>query len=167
MPFRMPFAGDSEVWSADSILSHVSGALLPMFDTAEATVLRQLCKEFKDAVSEFQWEDKTTMIRGSVAAWRACFPRAKCGFLNPRHFVVPIDLCSTCGSHLHGHFCCAVLTGDSVVVVMCSTCPMCSRRRVKLGSKVWMTAFQTLFDLNMPGCLRAKGFNRDTGRKNP
>ena len=73
----MPFAGEGEFFSPDSVLSHCYGALLPMFDTAEATVLRQLCKEFKDTVAEFPWEDEKTVIRGSVAAWRACFPRAR------------------------------------------------------------------------------------------
>ena len=77
LPFRMPFAGESEPWSPDSVLSHCSGALLPMFDTAEATVLRLLCKEFKETVAQFPWEDDKTVIRGSVAAWKACFPKAR------------------------------------------------------------------------------------------
>ena len=77
MPFRMPFAGEGEFFSPDSVLSHCYGALLPMFDTAEATVLRQLCREFKTAVAEFPWEDEKTVIKGSVASWRACFPRAR------------------------------------------------------------------------------------------
>jgi hypothetical protein len=47
MSFRMPFAGESDVPSPDSVLSHCYGALLPMFDTVEALVLRQVCKEFK------------------------------------------------------------------------------------------------------------------------
>jgi hypothetical protein len=77
MPFRMPFAGEGEFFSPDSVLSHCYGALLPMFDTAEATVLRQLCREFKTTVADFPWEDEETIIQGSVAAWRACFPRAR------------------------------------------------------------------------------------------
>ena len=76
-PFRMPFAGESEIPSPDSVLSHCYGALLPMFTTAEATVLRLLCKEFKTTVAEFPWYDSETIIRGSVASWRACFPRSK------------------------------------------------------------------------------------------
>ena len=48
-----------------------------MFTTMEATTLRQLCKEFKNTVAEFPWEDAKTLIRGSVASWRACFPRAR------------------------------------------------------------------------------------------
>ena len=77
LPFRMPFAGESEVWSPDSVLSHCYGALLPMFDTAEALVLRQLCREFKTTVADIPWEDDETEIKGSVASWRACFPRAR------------------------------------------------------------------------------------------
>jgi len=77
MPFRMPFAGEGEFFSPDSVLAHCYGALLPMFDTAEATMLRQLCREFKETVAEFPWEDEETVIMGSVTAWRACFPRAR------------------------------------------------------------------------------------------
>ena len=77
MPFRIPFAGEGELFTPDSVLSHCYGALLPMFTTKEATVLRQLCREFKEAVAGFPWEDGKTVIRGSVAAWRACFPRAR------------------------------------------------------------------------------------------
>ncbi len=73
----MPFAGDSDPWSPDSVLSHCYGALLPMFTTKEATVLRKLCREFKSTVADFPWEDERTVIKGSVAAWRACFPRAR------------------------------------------------------------------------------------------
>ena len=87
LPFRMPFAGESEVWSPDSVLSHCKGALLPMFTTEEATVLRQLCREFKETVAEFPWEDEKTVIKGSVASWRACFPRARCANVTKGYWV--------------------------------------------------------------------------------
>ena len=77
MPFRIPFAGEGEFFTPDSVLSHCYGALLPMFDTQEATTLRLLCREFKEAVADFPWEDEKTVILGDVAAWRACFPRAR------------------------------------------------------------------------------------------
>jgi hypothetical protein len=77
MPFRIPFAGEGEFFTPDSVLSHCYGALLPMLTTKEATTLRQLCREFKSTVADFPWEDEETIIMGSVAAWRACFPRAK------------------------------------------------------------------------------------------
>jgi hypothetical protein len=77
MLFRIPFAGEGEFFTPDSVLSHCYGALLPLFTTKEATTLRQLCREVKSTVAEFPWEDEKTVIRGSVAAWRACFPRAR------------------------------------------------------------------------------------------
>jgi hypothetical protein len=77
MSFRIPFAGEGEFFTPDSVLSHCYGALLPMFTTKEATTLRQLCREFKSTVADFPWEDKETVILGSVAAWRACFSRAR------------------------------------------------------------------------------------------
>ena len=53
MPFRMPFAGESDTPSPDSVLSHCYGALLPMFTTEEANTLRLLCREFKETVAQF------------------------------------------------------------------------------------------------------------------
>ena len=29
-------------------------------------------------MSEHPWEDRDTVIQGSITAWRACFPRALC-----------------------------------------------------------------------------------------
>ena len=86
MPFRIPFAGDGEVFTPDSVLSHCYGALLPMFTTKEATTLRQLCREFKSTVADFPWEYEKTVIRGSVAAWRACFPRARWANVTQAHW---------------------------------------------------------------------------------
>jgi len=57
-----------------------------MFTTKEATTLRKLCREFKSTVAEFPWEDERTVILGSVAAWRACFPRARWANLNEAHW---------------------------------------------------------------------------------
>ncbi len=78
MPFRMPFAGESDIWSPDSVLSHCYGALLPMFTTKEATILRRLCREVKSTVADFPWEDERTVVARNVAAWRVCFPMARC-----------------------------------------------------------------------------------------
>ena len=41
-------------------------------------MLRLVCREFVEAVRQQQWEDRDTVIMGSIAAWRACFPRARC-----------------------------------------------------------------------------------------
>jgi len=78
-----PLAGNPIDWhlgdfvSPDSILSHAKGAFLPFFTTKDAIVLRQLCREFKDAVTEHKWRDEETKIKSRVGSWRACFPAAE------------------------------------------------------------------------------------------
>ena len=59
-----------------TIVSIVGVVLFPFFDTREACSLRLVCRELKQAVADFPWEDMGTVIRGSIALWRACFPRA-------------------------------------------------------------------------------------------
>ena len=73
-----------------SLLSIVSGALLPFFSTLDACTLRLLCKEFKAAVTDYQWADVRTRIRGSVSQWRACFPRAKAASIYGRGYTSPV-----------------------------------------------------------------------------
>ena len=70
----MPLAGGGQ----ETLLSEVGFVLLPLFTTAEACALRLVCREFLAAVAEHPWEDRRTVIQGSLAAWRACFPRARC-----------------------------------------------------------------------------------------
>ena len=71
---RVPLAGGGQ----ETLLSEVGFALLPLFTTAEACALRLVCREFLAAVTEHPWEDRGTVIQGSIAAWRACFPHARC-----------------------------------------------------------------------------------------
>ena len=72
---RIPLAGGGQ----ETLLSEVGAQyLLPLFTTAEACALRLVCREFLAAVTEQPWEDTQTVIQGSIAAWRACFPRARC-----------------------------------------------------------------------------------------
>jgi hypothetical protein len=86
----MQLAGGEEA----TILSIVGAVLLPMFSTREACTLRLLCREFTQAVREYQWEDKDTLIKGEIRLWRACFPRARaanvCSYLGPRYRRVPV-----------------------------------------------------------------------------
>ena len=70
----VPLAGGGQ----ETLLSEVGFVLLPLFSTAEACALRLVCREFLAAVSEHPWEDRDTVIQGSIAAWRACFPHACC-----------------------------------------------------------------------------------------
>ena len=70
----VPLAGGGQ----ETLLSEVgSQYLLPLFSTAEACALRLVCREFLAAMSEQPWEDGETVIKGSIAAWRTCFPRAR------------------------------------------------------------------------------------------
>jgi len=79
----IPLAGNPTDWqhgdfvSPDSILSHSKGALLPFFTTKDAIVLRALCREFKEAVTEHKWRDEDTIIKSRVGSWRVCFPAAE------------------------------------------------------------------------------------------
>ena len=70
----VPLAGGGQ----ETLLSEVGFVLLPLFSTAEACALRLVCREFLAAVTEHPWEDEKTNIKGSIGAWRACFPRALC-----------------------------------------------------------------------------------------
>jgi hypothetical protein len=75
---KVPLAGcDAAGRPTETLLSEVGAVLLGMFSTAEACALRLICREFLEAVRAHQWCDSATVIHGSIAAWRACFPRAR------------------------------------------------------------------------------------------
>jgi hypothetical protein len=76
---KVPLAGaDAAGNPTETLLSEVGLVLLRFFNTREACTLRLVCREFVEAVRVQQWEDRDTVITGSVAAWRACFSRARC-----------------------------------------------------------------------------------------
>jgi hypothetical protein len=76
---KVPLAGSDAAGNpTETLLSEVGSVLLSMFTMAEARALRLVCREFVEAVREYQWEDRHTLITGSIAAWRASFPRARC-----------------------------------------------------------------------------------------
>ena len=70
----VPLAGGGQ----ETLLSEVGFVLLPLFTTRDACALRLVCREFLAAVSEHPWEDRGTVIKGGIAAWRDCFPHARC-----------------------------------------------------------------------------------------
>ncbi len=83
---KVPLAGcDAAGNPTETLLSEVGLVLLKMFDTREACMLRLVCREFVKAVGQQQWEDRETVIKGSIAAWRACFPRARCANVATRY----------------------------------------------------------------------------------
>ena len=71
---RIPLAGGTQ----ETLLSEVGPVLLRFVSTADACALRLVCREFLAAVTEHPWEDRDTVIMGSIGAWRACSPRARC-----------------------------------------------------------------------------------------
>ena len=74
----LPLAGgDAAGQPTETLLSVVGLVLLQFFDTREACMLRLVCREFQEAVAAHPWEDRETVILGSIGAWRACFPRAR------------------------------------------------------------------------------------------
>ena len=70
----MALAGDE----GRTLLAECPGALLQFFDTPGACALRLVCHEFQAAVAAHPWEDRKSVILGSIGGWRACFPRARC-----------------------------------------------------------------------------------------
>ena len=61
-----------------TLLAECPGALLQFFSTRRACALRLVCREALAAVAAHPWEDRETVIQGSIGGWRACFPRARC-----------------------------------------------------------------------------------------
>ncbi len=61
-----------------TLLVECPGALLQFFSTRRACALRLVCRELQAAVAAHPWEDRGTVILGSIGGWRACFQRARC-----------------------------------------------------------------------------------------
>jgi hypothetical protein len=70
----MALAGDE----GRTLLAECPGALLQFFDTPGACTLRLVRRELQAAVAAHTWEDRATVILGSIGGWRACFPWARC-----------------------------------------------------------------------------------------
>jgi hypothetical protein len=76
----MTLAGDQ----GRTLLAECPGALLQFFDTPGACALRLVCREFQAAVAAHPWEDRESVILGSIGEWRACFSRARCANVRMR-----------------------------------------------------------------------------------
>ena len=85
---RMTLAGSK----GRTLLAECPGALLHFFYTSAACALRLVCREFQAAVAAYPWEDRETVILGSIGGWRACFPRARCANVrNYSRFAPVVD----------------------------------------------------------------------------
>ena len=83
---RMSLAGGR----GHTLLAECPGALLQYFDTRQACALRLVCREFQAAVAAYPWEDRETVIQGSIGAWHVCFPRARCASVNKWRRRAPV-----------------------------------------------------------------------------
>jgi hypothetical protein len=79
---RVPLAGGTQ----ETLLSEVGPVLLRFVSTRDACALRLVCREFLAAVTEHPWDDRRTVIPGSIGAWRTCFPRARCANVQEWNF---------------------------------------------------------------------------------
>ena len=107
----MELAGSDGASSILSTLSRAAGgnALLALLDTRDATAVRATCREARDEVAAYPWDDvgtRSTLFRtweggtriaGSLASWRACFPNARGADVHNRWDLVDADF-----AHLRG-----------------------------------------------------------------
>ncbi len=70
------FAGGALPEGGTTLLHICARVLLPLLDSAAVLPLRASCREAAAATAAHEWQDCATLVRGRVAAWRACFPRA-------------------------------------------------------------------------------------------
>jgi hypothetical protein len=77
----IPFAGGD---GPSSVLSELYGAhsvgegIFGFITTADATPLRLLCREMREAIAVFPWWDEKTRIPAKrLPSWRAAFPAAR------------------------------------------------------------------------------------------
>ena len=86
-PFSVP---RTDTTTSTTVLSTLQGAhsvgegILGYFTTAEAGALRLVCSEMREAVAGAAWFDMKTRIKGSLASWRACFPKARAANVSKR-----------------------------------------------------------------------------------
>ena len=85
-------------WAFALRLEVAGGAFLPLFDMRSATVLREVCTELRTAVAEHAWADGSR-IKGSLAAWRAGFSRARQANIRGRKDLVDADFVHLAGIH--------------------------------------------------------------------
>jgi len=77
--------------------SHSRG-ILGFFSTKEARALRLICREFRDEVTNFKWDDINTFVHGDLRLWRTCFPKAIAANVSYRE-KRPGDVELLCGIH--------------------------------------------------------------------
>ena len=94
----VPLAGGDGGTSVLSTLARAGGdnKLLRLLSAADATRFRGVCAEARDAVAAYPWEEEMR-VRGSLRAWRSCFPRATRVDISGRRDLVDADFVHLAG----------------------------------------------------------------------
>jgi len=69
--------------------------LLQYFTTKEATILRAVCSELKDAVEVTSWDDRETVIKRVMVAWKESFPCAISAKIDAHTVTIDRAFCTT------------------------------------------------------------------------
>lgn len=123
-------SGSDEGSSVLSMLSRSSGGnvLLALLNARDATALRATCREARDAVAAFTWDDSRVdaisglvsagpRISGLLASWRACVPLARCANASNNHSLVDADFANLRGLHSLDVSGCRWITGAALTHV--------------------------------------------------
>ena len=106
-----------------TVLSTLAGAhsvgegILGFFTMEGANALRLVCSEMREAVAGAAWFDIKTRIKGNLASWRACFPKARAANVYSRRDLVDGDFVHLKGIHtLNMAWCSQVSITDAAFV---------------------------------------------------
>jgi len=121
-----------------------------------------VCHELKKAVADFPWEDMRTVIRGSIAQWRACFPRARganvrrIGICQRHTSMVDGDFVHFVGLRALNMSNCTEVTDAAFVHlrgIQELNMSFCYQTRITDAAFVHLRGIQ---ELNMTGCYQAR-----------
>ena len=150
----LPFSSST---SAASLVSLAGDALLPFFTATEARTLRLLSRELRAAVAAFPWADTATVIRGDLARWRACFPRARVANVSGRRDLSDADFAHLAGLHtLDMSWCRSPRLTDAALALAGPGLRVLNMRHCKQPS-ITGAAFahlRSLHTLHMDGCTQ-------------
>jgi hypothetical protein len=88
----------------------VGGGVFGFLTLRDGNELRQLCRLVRGDVAAARWRDAETRIRGSLAAWRACFPGAVAANLRERRDLRDADFVHLAGVKVLDMWCCRGIT---------------------------------------------------------
>ena len=148
---RFPFAlprGETPVTTLLSVLqgAHSAGeGIFGFLSTREANTLRLVCGEFRDAVSEARWHDKTARVSGPLAAWRKCLPGARAANVAGRADLRDADFARFAGLKALDMWDCTGITDAGLThLVGIHTLNMCGCRGITDAGLAHLTGIHTL-----------------------